>query len=66
MGSKAASARLLECHPSYLVHLLADPGRKVGLDFAFALQTATEDWEEGPIRAEWWRAEVPASTGTDD
>lgn len=60
VGGKAAAAKLIDCHPSYLVHLLADGSeRRPGLDVAFAIERATKAWPGGVIAAVDW-----AATGT--
>ena len=53
-GSKAEAARQIGCDPSYLVHLLRDPKRSVGLDFAVAVAKATVAWPDGQIREADW------------
>lgn len=64
VGGKAAAAKLIGCHPSYLVHLLAeDSERRPGLDVAFGLERATKDWTGGVIAAEEW-SEPLGATGT--
>ena len=68
--SRAAAARLLGCHSSYLTHLLADgSNRSVGLNLAFAIERETAQWSKGQICASEW-ADPPAeslkATGTGD
>jgi DNA-binding transcriptional regulator YdaS (Cro superfamily) len=65
VGGKAAAAKLIGCHPSYLVHLLAEGSeRRPGLDVAFGLERATREWAGGVIEAEEWSQPLDA-TGTE-
>lgn len=62
---KREAAAALGVDPTYINHLLRDPKRRVGLDVAFALERATEDWAEGPIlAADWAEVREPRATGT--
>lgn len=54
-GSKADAARALGVKPPGMHHLIANPGRRPGLDFAFAIERATD----GAIRAREWAVLPP-------
>jgi hypothetical protein len=63
-GGKKTAAEKIGCHPSYLVHLLAeDSERRPGLDVAFGIERATRGWSGGVISAEEWSQHLEA-TGT--
>jgi hypothetical protein len=63
--SRAAAARAIGCHSSYLTHLLADGAtRRPGLEVAFAIQAATEAWVSGPIKADDWLGDELQATGS--
>lgn len=64
VGGKASAAKLIGCHPSYLVHLLSDDSeRRPGLDVAFSIERATKGWRGGAITAADWSHPLEA-TGT--
>lgn len=55
--SKSEIARALGCSDVYVGYLVSGQRERVGLDMAFAIERATEGWEEGQIMAKDWAAE---------
>jgi transcriptional regulator with XRE-family HTH domain len=50
-----------KCTQSF-VGLVEHGKRRVGLEFAHAVEALTKDWDEGPIRTEEWLQEDDAPT----
>lgn len=64
--SKVEVARELDCSDAFVGYLVSGKRQRVGLDLAFAIERATEGWEEGQILASDWATPfAEPRTGTD-
>lgn len=62
--SMKQAAESIGCNQSLISHILRG-ARGVGLEVAVKIEAATQDWENGPIKAAEWVGHHPTVTTVD-